>query len=168
MITWMYDCTPEEIGDHIAYLGSQDGWGECLANVLRGARALRRADIESVCYLGSMLTAFSELGSEGGSPFKSAVLYGRPKFRVCEVLPTLQRVQPLEGNSRRTLERIEFFKAEDAQGELQGEKLRVTVVIHGGEYVIKDGCKRAVAFYEGRKSLKSDSTVFPIWVITNR
>lgn len=161
MIADMEDCTTDEVRDHIAYLKCTPVGG--LANLLSSPDyALKKAIIDSVRYLGSMRTEFGEL-----RPFRSITLYHREKFLVCQVLETLRRIKAPDPQTKRAIESVEYFMARDAVGRLEPE-LRITVLYDVCGYTIKDGCKRAVAFYEGRRSLENDKTAFPIYLITSR
>ncbi len=57
---------------------------------------------------------------------------------------------------------IQQFMAMEAEGTLD---LIVTLLKSDAGYVILDGNKRVVAFYEQRKQQKSDGTALPVFVI---
>ena len=158
MIAKTVDCTVNEVHEHIGYLRGTPVCG-LAGGLSRQEYILKKAEIDSVSYLGSMRTEFGQLG-----PFTSAALFGADKFLVRQVLSTLRDIQSPDVGSAQTLEGIERFMAMNASGMLEA-KLRITVLVEDAGYIIKDGCKRAVAFYEKWRSLESDGTVFPIYLL---
>lgn len=85
---------------------------------------------------------------------------GREFFLVSDVLPTLRRADHPDDQ---VLCSVELFMAKDAAGTLE---LTVTVLHQDGAYVVLDGNKRAVAFYERRMGAGPDETALPIYLIT--
>jgi len=60
------------------------------------------------------------------------------------------------------MQTIEAFVEADKRGEV---KYNVTIFNYGNDLVIKDGNKRAIAFYERRKESASDDIEFLVYIV---
>ncbi len=148
------DCTPEEVRSHLLYL-IYTPVCHYACSIARGKHQLRKGVIVSLSRLGSMPTIFRNFGQVTA---QRAV--ERERFLVSDVLATLRSADH-PGDD--VLHSVETFIAMDAAATLD---LVVTVEQRDGDYTIIDGNKRAVAFYESRRSGGSDATALAIYLIT--
>ena len=125
-----------------------------------GALSLARGIITSLEDLGSLKTEFGDLGG-----LEANRVHGQDKFLVRQVLGALRDPRCTDHTS---LKSIEYFMDLDAKGALEPQ-LIVTLLFDGTDCQIKDGNKRAVAFYESRKRRGAgDSIVFPVYLVRPR
>jgi hypothetical protein len=83
----------------------------------------------------------------------------RELFLVSDVLATLRRSDSPDGE---VLHSIERFIAMEAAGSLD---LVVTLAQMDGRYIIADGNKRAMAYYESRRGQGSDAIALPVFLV---
>lgn len=153
MITDIMICGIQETQNHIRYL-EQTPVRE-LADLLRSKHyVLKKGNITSLNYLGSLKTEFGELGG-----IKSMKVFDRNKFLVSEVMTILRRS---DCSDKISLQSIEYFTKIDGENKLE---LKITIFNDGTDYIIKDGNKRAVAFYERRININKNNIIFPIYLI---
>ncbi|HLQ33696.1 MAG TPA: hypothetical protein VK457_13500 [Chloroflexota bacterium] len=153
MISEVRECWPEEVRSHLLYL-LYTPVCQYACSITRGGYGLRRAVINSISYLGSLPTIFQNLGTADAS-----TIVGHSPFLVKDVMPVLQGSNHPDDSA---LLSIQQFMAMEAEGTLD---LIVTLLKSDAGYVILDGNKRVVAFYEQRKQQKSDGTALPVFVI---
>lgn len=153
MITDIVVCEPQETQDHIRHLKQTPVSG--LAGLLLSKKyILKKGKIISLEYLSSLKTEFGELGG-----ITSREVFGRNKFLVSEVMTILKRSDCSDKTSLRS---IEYFIKRDEANELE---FKITIFHDNTDYIIKDGDKRAIAFYERRKKISGNNITFPIYLI---
>lgn len=149
------NCSAEEIQKQIAYLAKTPVRG--IAELLRSAKCtLKKGIVRSLIYLGGLKTEFGQVG-----PLIPSAEDGEQKFRVSEILPILRANPGVDDGG--LLRAIEVFIEKDRRGEVE---YNVTIFNFGNEFVIKDGDKRTIAFYENRKGLGSDAIEFPVFIVS--
>lgn len=153
MIADIVICGTQETQNHMDYLEQTPVRG--LADLLRfGGYVLKKGNIISLKYLGSLKTEFGELGG-----INSGKVFDRNKFLVREVMTILRRS---DCSDKKSLSSIEYFMKMDEAGELE---FKITIFHDNTEYIIKDSNKRAVAFYERRKKINENNIIFPFYLI---
>ena len=156
MIHDIEDCVPEEVQCQIAYLAQTPVRG--IASLLeRGQCTLKKGVIRSLKYLGGLKTEFGAIG-----PLIPSAEEGEKKFLVSEIVPILKANPEVEDNG--LLVAIEDFIAKDKRGEVT---YNVTIFDNGYEYIIKDGDKRSIAFYENNKTFNGDIIDYPVFVVSS-
>jgi hypothetical protein len=155
MIEDLKKCSKIEENEQIAYIAETPvrGIAELLIN--RQFR-LQKGIIRSLKYLGNMKTEFGVIGR-----LIPPATDGANKFRVSEVVPTL--LSNPDENDDGLLHAIESFIETDQRNEVE---YNVTIFYNGSEYIIKDGDKRSVAFYENRINSNNDSIEYPVYVVS--
>lgn len=157
MIDDIKGCTLEEIQNQIDYLAQTPVSG--IASLLHSSQCtLRKGVIRSLRYLGNLKTEFGPIG-----PLLPEAEEGQAKFRVSEIVAILRANPEVENNG--LLEAVEEFMIKDKRGEVS---YNITIFDFETEYIIKDGDKRAVAFYENNKTAGSDTIEFPVFVVSPR
>ncbi|MES9838687.1 MAG: hypothetical protein AB2653_09440 [Candidatus Thiodiazotropha endolucinida] len=158
MIHDIEDCVPEEVQYQITYLAKTPVRG--IASLLLSGRCtLKKGVIRSLKYLGGLKTEFGEIG-----PLIPSAKEGEKKFLVSEIVPILKANPEVEDNG--LLVAIEDFMAKDKRGEVTYNN--ITIFDIGQEYIIKDGDKRSIAFYENNKTHNSDIVDYPVFVVSSR
>ncbi len=153
MIVDVIICNTQATQNHIRYLERTPV--KKLVNLLRfGGYTLKKGNIVSLKYLGSLKTEFGELGG-----IKSLEVFGRNKFLVKEVMTILKSPNCSDSES---LSSIEYFMKRDETGKLE---YKITIFRENTDYIIKDGNKSAVAFYERRKKIIGNNIFFPVYFI---
>lgn len=154
MIDDLRVCLNSEVADQIAYLENTPVRG--IANLLKRKQCnLYQGSICSLKALGNMKTEFGDIGR-----LTPSATEGQKKFRVSEVVPIL-RANP-DVDDRGLLKAIDTFIQKDRVGEID---YNVTIFNLENEYIIKDGDKRTIAFYENRKSSKYGDIEYPVYVV---
>jgi hypothetical protein len=148
------DCSPAAVREHARYLKATPVAAVGVALEL-GELSLARGVFTSIKGLGSLKTEFGDLDG-----LSAQAEHGQGKFMVRQVLPALLDPRCTDSES---LMSVEHFMALDERNELI-PLLVVTLLSNDGSYQIKDGNKRAVAFYEGRKLLDDDAIFLPVYV----
>src|SRR2546425_5729145 len=145
-------CLVTEAQDQIHYLEGTPVWS--IATLLRQGRCrLSKGVMCSIADLGSLKTEFGQIG-----PFAAPAQQGEKKFRVSEVIPILE-TNP--GADDKMLARIREFIEKDERGEVS---YNLTLMRCERDFVVKDGNKRAIAFYERRK-VAADPIELPVFVV---
>ncbi len=146
-------CGIQEKQNLIRYLENTPISG--LVNGLRsGVFVLKKGNIISLEYLGSLKTEYGDLGG-----IISREIIKRSKFLVSEVMAILKRP---DCSDEKSLDSIEFFIKKNEAEECE---YIISIFHDKTDYIIKDGNKRAVAFYEKRKAINKDNITFPIYII---
>lgn len=157
--TMIYDleaCVKEEVRNQIAYLALTPV--ASIAGLLRDGRCvLKKGVIRSLSYLAGIKTEFGEIG-----PLVPKAREGEKKFLVSEIVPMLRANPEVEDNG--LLAAIERFMV---KGRLGDVTYNVTIFDFGSEYIIKDGDKRTISFYENNRSAGSDSIEYPVFVVSS-
>jgi hypothetical protein len=157
MIHNIKNCVQDEVRDQIAYLANTPVRG--IASLLqREQYVLKKGVIRSLNYLGGLKTEFGEIG-----PLIPGAEEGEKKFLVSELVPVLKEHPEVEDNG--LLKEIEEFMAKDKRGEVS---YNVTIFDFGSEYIIKDGDKRSIAFYENNRTSGSDTIDYPVFIVSSR
>lgn len=152
MIADVRPCSPEELQSQIAYLEATPV--REIAELLRVGRcSLKKGIVRSLPELGLLKTEFGPIG-----PLVPSASDGEVKFRVHEVAPILRANPGVDDGG--LLAKIEALIEADARGQIQ---YNVTIFHHGGELIVKDGNKRAIAFYERRKG-SGNRIEFPVFI----
>ena len=115
---------------------------------------LKRGSLRTLAALAALKTEFGQIG-----PFVPRASDGERKFRIAEIVPLL-RSNP--GADDELLRRIEGFVEKDSRGEV---RYNVTILLQGSEYIVKDGNKRTIAFYERRRESMTHLIEFPVFVV---
>jgi hypothetical protein len=156
MIHDIKECVSKEVQSQIAYLAQTPVRG--IASLLRSGQCmLSKGVIRSLNYLGELKTEFGQIG-----PLIPSAEEGEKKFRVSEIVPILKANPKVQDNG--LLVAIEEFMAKDKRGEVS---YNVTIFDTGSEYIIKDGDKRSIAFYENNKTFNSDIIDYPVFVVSS-
>ncbi len=154
-ITNRQNCSPEEIQRLIQYLEATPvAW---VADKIRRGAALSKGEIQSREYLGALVTIFSKLGSDLGL-IVARQRYGREKFLVREILPTLRDPQCVDEDAR---SKVECYMKLDTLNSLE---IIITIYQYGTDCIVVDGNKRASACYEGRSSM--DFRPVPVYLVS--
>src|SRR5205807_120016 len=98
-------------------------------------------------------TEFGKIG-----PFPAPSQGGERKFSVSEVLPLLNA--NIEADAKMRADILTFIGM-DERGEVS---YNVTLMRVNDEYIVKDGNKRTIAFFEGRRD-QHDVIEFPVFVV---
>jgi len=155
MIEDLRECSEREVNEQINYLENTPVRG--IADLLRSGQCkLKRGTVRSLRCLGNLKTEFGEIGT-----LIPTTTEGEKKFRVLEVVPIL-RANP-DVNDGGLLRAIETFIEKDLVGEVE---YNVTIFDYGSEYMVKDGDKRSIAFYENRRGSESDVIEYPVYVVS--
>lgn len=117
---------------------------------------LKKGNIRSLRYLGNLKTEFGAIG-----PLFPSAHEGEKKFRVSEMAPVLIANPEVEDNG--LLQAIEKLMAKDERGEVS---YNVTILDCGAEYLIKDGNKRTIAFFENKRAAGIDNILYPVFVVS--
>lgn len=157
MITYIENCGIRETEELICYLEKTPV--KELANLLRSKNyELKKGNITSIEDIGSLKTKFGELGE-----IQSIEVFNRDKFLVKEVIPILMRTENHSNKyAQKALNEIKEFIIKDKADELE-YKISIFQEVNAG-YVIEDGNKRSIAFYERRKTNEKNIS-FPIYLI---
>jgi hypothetical protein len=155
MIEDLKHCSEREVNKQISYLSRTPvrGIAALLGN---GQCNLKRGTIRSLRYLGNLKTEFGEIDR-----LIPPTTDGEKKFRVSEVVSTL--IANPDVNDDGLLLFIESFIKKDRKGEVE---YNVTIFDYDSEFIIKDGNKRLIAFYENRKNSGNDIIEFPVYVVS--
>lgn len=146
-------CTEVETEGPIGYLEQTPVRG--IADLLRTRQCiLRKGKIQTLAHLGALKTEFGQIGWLYPSGAD-----GETKFRVAEVAPAL-RANP--GADDRLLRNIEYFIEKDSCGEVD---YNITIMKHGIDLIVKDGNKRAIAFYERRSGSNYTNIDFSVFIV---
>jgi hypothetical protein len=125
-------CTPDEIEGHIGYLVQENM--SAVADAIMNGAPLSKGDIGSRDDLGALVTIFKNLDL-----VFARQRYGREKFLVREVLPTLRDPN-----------------CNDVDSLLKVEQYGMCIIV--------DGNKRASACYEGRSA--TNFTLVPVYLVS--
>ncbi|MCG7895319.1 MAG: hypothetical protein JAZ12_12780 [Candidatus Thiodiazotropha taylori] len=156
MIHDIKECVPEEVQSQITYLAQTPV--RSIASLLRsGQYRLNKGVIRSLNFLGDLKTEFGQIG-----PLVPSTEEGEKKFRVLEIVPILKANPQVEDNG--LLVAIEEFMAKDKRREVY---YNITIFDTGSEYIIKDGNKRSISFYENNKTFNSDIINYPVFVVSS-
>lgn len=118
-----------------------------------GQVSLSRGIVRSLVDLGALKTEFGQIG-----PLPAPARTGASKFLVSEVLPLLTE-NP--GADDVLLAKIQYLIGKDARGAVD---FNTTVLRLGTDLIVKDGNKRAIAFYERRRGSR-DAVEFSVFVV---
>jgi len=153
MIEDLEECSEREIQDQIAYLEGTPVRG--IADLLRnGQCTLKKGVVRSLNRLGNLKTEFGEIGT-----LIPSATEGDKKFRVSEVVPTLRTNPNVDDGG--LLAEIEDFIEKDRLGKVE---YNVTIFDFGNEFIMKDGNKRTIAFYENRKDSGIDYIEYHVYL----
>lgn len=154
MIEDLRVCSEKELREQIVYLEHTPVRG--IADLLIEKQcSLNKGVVRSLKYLGNLKTEFGEIGTLIPNTTED-----EKKFRVSEVMPILRANPKIDYD---LLDAIETLIQQDRAGNIV---YNVTVFGVGNEYIVKDGDKRTIAFYENRKSSESDVIKYPVYVVT--
>lgn len=127
-----------------------------IATLLRMEKcSLKKGVVRSLKHLGSFKTEFGQIGN-----LEPRVVTGEKKFLVYELVPLLRQNPGISDGG--LLNKIEEFIKKDQGCEIE---FNITVFHINGEYIIKDGNKRTIAFYERRKDSKQDNISFSVYLV---
>lgn len=153
MISDLKNCLEAEIQQQLRYL-DETPVGRIAELIRAGKCVLRRGKVRALAELGELKTEFGQIG-----PLVPAALDGARKFRIAEIVPLL-RGNP--GADDALMRKIEGFVEKDGRGEVS---YNVTILLQGSEFIVKDGNKRAIAFYERRRESMSHPIEFPVFIV---
>jgi len=147
------ECNQEEIRNQIEYLSATPVCG--IAKLLYEQKCgLKKGFIRSIKTLGNVKTEFGRIG-----PLLPASRGGEIKFKVSELVPIL-RTNP-NVNDNGLLNSIDKMIELEKHGNIE---FNITLFYMNGEYIIKDGNKRTIAFYENRKYLSKDNINYEAYI----
>lgn len=153
MIADLVECSESETQDQIGYLAGTTVQG--IAYLLQsGQCTLKKGVVHSLNYLGNLKTEFGKI--DGLIP---SATEGEKKFRVSEIVPML-KANPIV-NDDGLLDGIEGFIEKDRLAEVEYNAM---IFDFGNEFIIKDGNKRTIAFYENRKDSDKDVIEYPVYI----
>lgn len=148
------ECEPEEIASQISYLDSTPVSG--IAQLLRSGKCiLSKGFITSLQALGFLKTEFGQIGT-----LIPSSITGQKKFIVSEIVPVLRANPGAKDDG--LLRTIEALIEKEANDEVD---FNVTLFKMNEEYIIKDGNKRTVSFYENRRHLKQDKIRYEVYLV---
>jgi len=146
-------CSIDEIQTQIQYLAQTPVAG--IARLLWKQQAvLKKGIIQSLRCLGTLKTEFGEMARS-----VPQATSGERKFRVAELLDLLNGP---DCPDNALLSGVKNFISMDARGEVI---YNVTLLFRAGEYLIKDGNKRTMAFYSRRRESREDRIYFPVYIV---
>lgn len=154
MFNTLKQCGPDETQRQIYYLSSTPV--DAIADLLRcGQYTLKKGVVSDMQQLGSLKTEFGQIGSL--IPSQSN---GEHKFLVSEVVPLLRanRGVPDAG----LLRKIEAIMEKETKHEIE---YNITVFVWNGEYIVKDGNKRTIAFFENRRNMDDNEVHYEVYVV---
>jgi len=153
VISDLEDCSETEIQQQIRYL-HETPVREIGAPLQTRKWVLKRGSIRTLAALGALKTEFGQIG-----PLIPTASDGERKFRIAEIVPLLRSNSGVDDELLRT---IEGLVDKDSRGEVT---YNVMVLLQGSEYIVKDGNKRAIAFYERRRESTTHLIDFPVFVV---
>jgi hypothetical protein len=153
MIMDLENCSVQETQEQIRYLDGTPVRG--IAELIRTRQCiLKKGRVRTLAHLGTLKTEFGQIGW-----LTPNVSDGENKFRIAEIVPTLKSNPGADDD---LLRNIEHFIAKDSRGEIQ---YNVTIFKQGADFIVKDGNKRSIAFYERRREAGNDCIEFPVFVV---
>ncbi len=153
MFTDLINCSTNEVVLHIDYLKATPV--HYLANDLESGKLnLRKGFINNIAYLGTLKTIFKDIG--GITALKER---GRDRFIIEEIIPLLEKYPNLdkrfENNVRAIIEADRYSLIE----------FKVTVFNSGSGYIVVDGNKRAIAFFNKNIQDRREQISFLVYVL---
>ncbi len=156
MLENIIECEPEELESQLRYLDSTPVSG--IAQLLRSGKCLlSKGIVTSLQALGDLKTEFSQIG-----PLIPSSITGQGKFIVSEIVQILRANPDVKDDG--LLQSIEALIEKETNDEID---FNITLFKMNEEFIIKDGNKRTIAFFENRRHLNQDNIRYEVYLVNS-